>query len=68
MTVVRAEASESAESIDSFSRKALATFAIGYAMDGFDLRILGFMLRAIFAELHLTPPQAGSRWWRRRPS
>ena len=31
--------------------------AIGYAMDGYDLLILGFMLRAICAELHLTPPQ-----------
>jgi MFS family permease len=40
--------------------KALAASAIGYAMDGFDLLILGFMLRAISAELHLTPPQAGS--------
>jgi MFS family permease len=60
MTVVHAEASDSAESIDSFSRKALAASAIGYAMDGFDLLILGFMLRAISAELHLTPPQAGS--------
>ena len=60
MTVVHAEASDSAERIDSFSRKALAASAIGYAMDGFDLLILGFMLRAISAELHLTPPQAGS--------
>lgn len=60
MTVVHANASDSAESIDSFSRKALAASAIGYAMDGFDLLILGFMLRAISAELHLTPPQAGS--------
>jgi MFS family permease len=60
MTVVHAEASDSAESIDSFSRKALAASTIGYAMDGFDLLILGFMLRAISAELHLTPPQAGS--------
>ena len=34
--------------------------AIGYAMDGFDLLILGFMLRAISGDLHLTPPQAGS--------
>jgi MFS family permease len=54
------ETSDSAESIDSFPRKALAASAIGYAMDGFDLLILGFMLRAISAELHLTPPQAGS--------
>jgi MFS family permease len=60
MTVVHAEASDSAESIDTFSKKALAASAIGYAMDGFDLLILGFMLRAISAELHLTPPQAGS--------
>jgi MFS family permease len=60
MTVVHADLSDSAESIDSFPRKALAASAIGYAMDGFDLLILGFMLRAISAELHFTPPQAGS--------
>jgi MFS family permease len=60
MTVAHADVSDSAESIDSFPRKALAASAIGYAMDGFDLLILGFMLRAISAELHLTPPQAGS--------
>jgi hypothetical protein len=29
--------SDSAESIDSFPKKALAASAIGYAMDGFDL-------------------------------
>ncbi|HEY2875191.1 MAG TPA: MFS transporter, partial [Reyranella sp.] len=45
---------------DTEARKALFASAIGYAMDGFDLLILGFMLRAISAELHLTPPQAGS--------
>ncbi len=60
MTVVPADVADSAESINSFPRKALAASAIGYAMDGFDLLILGFMLRAISAELHLTPPQAGS--------
>ena len=61
MVVVNADVVfDSAESIDSFSKKALAASAIGYAMDGFDLLILGFMLRAISAELHLTPPQAGS--------
>ena len=46
--------------VDSFARKALFASAIGYAMDGFDLLILGFMLRAISADLGLTPPQAGS--------
>jgi MFS family permease len=60
MTLVHADALDSVKSLDSFPRKALAASAIGYAMDGFDLLILGFMLRAISAELHLTPPQAGS--------
>jgi benzoate transport len=45
---------------DAAAKKALAASAIGYAMDGFDLLILGFMLRAISADLHLTPAQAGS--------
>ena len=45
---------------DAEARKALLASAIGYAMDGFDLLILGFMLRAISTDLHLTPPQAGS--------
>ncbi|MGD9756393.1 MAG: MFS transporter [Comamonas sp.] len=34
--------------------------AVGYAMDGFDLLILGFMLSAISKDLNLTPSQAGS--------
>jgi MFS family permease len=60
MTIAQADVVVSVESIASFPRKALAASAIGYAMDGFDLLILGFMLRAISADLHLTPPQAGS--------
>ncbi len=39
---------------------ALVASALGYAMDGFDLLILGFMLLVIAADLHLTPAQAGS--------
>ena len=39
---------------------ALAGSTVGYAMDGFDLLILGFMLSAISADLQLTPTQAGS--------
>jgi hypothetical protein len=35
------------------ARKALWGSAVGYAMDGFDLLILGFMLRAIASELQL---------------
>jgi benzoate transport len=45
---------------DTAAHKALFASAIGYAMDGFDLLILGFMLRAISADLGLTPAQAGS--------
>lgn len=40
--------------------KALWGSALGYAMDGFDLLILGFMLRAISADLGLTQTQAAS--------
>ena len=40
--------------------KALAGSAIGYAMDGFDLLILGFMLRLIGPALHLTTSQAAT--------
>ncbi len=40
--------------------KALAGSALGYAMDGFDLLILGFMLRLISADLGLTPAQGAS--------
>ena len=40
--------------------KALAGSVIGYAMDGFDLLIVGFMLPVIAADLALTSSQAGS--------
>ena len=40
--------------------KALIGSAVGYAMDGFDLLILGFMLSAISVDLNLTPAQSGS--------
>jgi MFS family permease len=60
MTAIHADITEPSDQIGSFPWKALAASAVGYAMDGFDLLILGFMLRAISAELHLTPPQAGS--------
>lgn len=48
------------QDIDSYSWKALAGSAVGYAMDGFDLLILGFMLTAISTDLNLTSGQAGS--------
>jgi MFS family permease len=40
---------------DANARKALFASAVGYAMDGFDLLILGFIMRAIAADLHLSP-------------
>ncbi len=42
------------------ARKALIGSAVGYAMDGFDLLILGFMLRRIAADLGLTLAQSAS--------
>ena len=48
------------EHVTSYGWKALAGSAIGYAMDGFDLLILGFMLTAISSDLNLTTGQAGS--------
>ena len=41
-------------------RRALWGAAIGYAMDGFDLLILGFMLRQIGRDLNLNAVQAAS--------
>jgi MFS family permease len=46
--------------VDKEAWKALIGSGLGYAMDGFDLLILGFMLRVISADLHLTPPQGAS--------
>ncbi len=40
--------------------RALIASVLGYAMDGFDLLMLGFMLPAISADLHLSGAQAGS--------
>ncbi|VVE12639.1 MFS transporter [Pandoraea commovens] len=48
------------DTVTPYAWKALAGSAIGYAMDGFDLLILGFMLPAITIGLHLTAGQAGA--------
>ena len=53
-------ASDTDEKVSKYGWKALAGSTVGYAMDGFDLLILGFMLSAISADLQLTPTQAGS--------
>jgi MFS family permease len=46
--------------LDQKAVKALIGSALGYAMDGFDLLILGFMLKFIASDLSLSPPQAAS--------
>ena len=46
--------------VDSYARKAVVASAVGYAMDGFDLLILSFILVPVSAALHLTQPEAGS--------
>src|SRR6478672_1528001 len=60
MTAIGDSAAGAVDRPDNTAMKALIASAVGYAMDGFDLLILGFMLRAISADLSLTPPQAGS--------
>lgn len=45
---------------DASPRKALIASVTGYAMDGFDLLILGFMLPAITIGLALSSSEAGS--------
>lgn len=46
--------------VDSAAWKALWGSALGYAMDGFDLLILGFMLRVISADLGLSQAEGAS--------
>jgi MFS family permease len=58
---ITAETIESVSTgVDSTARKALLGSAIGYAMDGFDFLILGFMLRTISGDLKLSPAQSAS--------
>jgi benzoate transport len=46
--------------VDRKAQKAVWGAAIGYAMDGFDLLILGFMQKTIAVDLNLTQTQAAS--------
>ena len=50
----------SPDAVTPAARRALIGSAVGYAMDGFDLLILGFMLGAIRAGLGLDAAQAAS--------
>jgi MFS family permease len=63
MTTVQQDIASGAAALDrpdTEAKKALAASVAGYAMDGFDLLILGFMLGTIRADLSLTPAQGGS--------
>jgi len=60
MTVTSSAAVVASEKPDEYAKKALFASAVGYAMDGFDLLIIGFMMAAISAELHLSGAQGGS--------
>ena len=53
MTVAEEIVAPDAASPSNYARKALAASAAGYAMDGFDFLILGFMLSAISRDLGL---------------
>jgi benzoate transport len=59
-TIALGEAQAEPRVVDKSAWKALFGSGLGYAMDGFDLLILGFMLRYISADLHLTQTQAAS--------
>jgi benzoate transport len=52
--------SEPPAQTSAYAWRALAGAALGYAMDGFDLLILGFMLPAITKGLHLSTQQGGA--------
>src|SRR3954464_1760357 len=49
-----------ADDVPPYARKALIASTAGYAMDGFDFLILGFMLAAIRADLGLSQSEAAS--------
>ncbi|SAK95120.1 major facilitator transporter [Caballeronia hypogeia] len=56
----RSTPTDDSTTVSRHALHALVASALGYAMDGFDLLILGFMLPAIAADLHLTPAQSGA--------
>jgi MFS family permease len=46
--------------VDAYARKAVIAACLGYAVDGFDLLLLSFILASVSAALQLSPSQAGS--------
>jgi len=60
MNPLTADPATAAISQRRYARRALLAAVLGYAMDGFDLLILGFMLPAIALDFHLSPAQGGA--------
>jgi MFS family permease len=60
MTATTAAIPTDAGDVTPYARKALVASAVGYAMDGFDFLILGFMLTAIRADLGFGQAEAAS--------
>jgi len=46
--------------VDAYARRALVASCLGYAMDGFDLLLLSFILVPLSASFQLNPPEAGA--------
>jgi MFS family permease len=60
MNVAPSATETRASAREGYAGRALIASVLGYAMDGFDLLILGFMLPVITADLHLSTAQGGS--------
>ena len=60
MTAASSAPNTRAPAKTGYAGRALLASVLGYAMDGFDLLILGFMLPVIAVDLHLSSTQAGS--------
>ena len=53
--------------LNSYGRKAVFAAAVGYAMDGFDLLIISFVLTAIARTFQLSATQAAGLAWGCQP-
>src|ERR1700730_11520236 len=60
MSITADQADSVPTTVDSNAWQALLGSGLGYALAGLDLLILGFMLRTIASDLHLSPAQSAS--------
>jgi MFS family permease len=58
--VTRPAAALTPPTVDAYARRAVIASGLGYAMDGFDLLILSFILVPLSVSLQLNPREAGS--------